>query len=756
MIYLCPLNNLNKRQIIRPITIAVFLSLTAATAQAENLIIDKDHPYSGSGTGNYSLVTSSGNDNTIIFTTYEGLLVSNRLYGIRPSSEVDVKNNTVTINATDKWFSGTAIQGTYASQASALGNHLILNGGNYAFTYSNGVVGANVSNGNSVIGNVVEVSDIDIIGAIYAADVTNPSDKVTDNKVIVHSGNFQRSDVGKAGTGIYGVYLERGTTLVANNSVDINDGHFNDEDIAAVNFSLGSPDLIENNVVTINGGTFSSEKERSNIYGVKGTLSNSPSSGNGVIINGGTFTEKTNIYAVDKVSSKTKTDNFIRINSNDRMDLTNVIFYGSSNLTANSLIINQANNLKIGGLNKFKSLDLENIVWQQSSPAVSIRGNAQFETISINPDNGFILQEGQSIRNGDRMTLVRAENSDFYSLELSNEQTDTVYTQANVARKVSGQIVKEGSDLDFVISNIELAEQVVLLGENRAVTAAFLNEGSDAALTALQTPDNLIGFTTFATAQGSASEYDANDELKINGWHFVAGMHGSTTFSDADRLRVALYFETGTGNYRTDNSFNEEHFRGDGEVSYTGGGLAMRYSQSNGFYIEGSLRAGELETEMNRAVRSAQGELLGYDSSSFYWGGHVGLGKILTNDTMKMNLYSRFYWTEVKGDSCSLGGDNFHFDDVSSRRVRVGSRVESKNLGLYLGAAYEYEFDGDAKMTVAGMQAPTESLEGSSFMGEVGWTKTLASIPLTIDTRVNGWTGERSGISGQMFFSYEF
>lgn len=110
MIYLCPLNNLNKRQIIRPITIAVFLSLTAATAQAENLIIDKDHPYSGSGTGNYSLVTSSGNDNTIIFTTYEGLLVSNRLYGIRPSSEVDVKNNTVTINATDKWFSGTAIQ----------------------------------------------------------------------------------------------------------------------------------------------------------------------------------------------------------------------------------------------------------------------------------------------------------------------------------------------------------------------------------------------------------------------------------------------------------------------------------------------------------------------------------------------------------------------------------------------------------------------------------------------------------------------
>lgn len=159
---------------------------------------------------------------------------------------------------------------------------------------------------------------------------------------------------------------------------------------------------------------------------------------------------------------------------------------------------------------------------------------------------------------------------------------------------------------------------------------------------------------------------------------------------------------------------------------------------------------------MNRAVRSAQGELLGYDSSSFYWGGHVGLGKILTNDTMKMNLYSRFYWTEVKGDSCSLGGDNFHFDDVSSRRVRVGSRVESKNLGLYLGAAYEYEFDGDAKMTVAGMQAPTESLEGSSFMGEVGWTKTLASIPLTIDTRVNGWTGERSGISGQMFFSYEF
>lgn len=49
-------------------------------------------------------------------------------------------------------------------------------------------------------------------------------------------------------------------------------------------------------------------------------------------------------------------------------------------------------------------------------------------------------------------------------------------------------------------------------------------------------------------AEGAASESDVTDTLKINGWHFVSGVHGAIDFSGSGRLRAALYFETGSEN----------------------------------------------------------------------------------------------------------------------------------------------------------------------------------------------------------------
>ena len=726
------------------------------TFGGQNIVVDQEHPFTGSGNGNYTFVSGEDrSDNVITITSYESLAVQNRLYGVRPN-EGDALNNRMVINSQTQWFEGSAIVGTYVTKGSAVNNRVVLNSGIYSFTYDNGITGAKVSQGKSANGNVVEINEQTIIagGSVRGAEVNNLTGIVSKNGILINGGYFSETEPLTANASIYGAFIDRSTASVVENFVEINGGTLDTKEIAAVNIHSGSPTEIKNNVVFINGGTFTS----GSIYGVKGVGSKS-TSGNGVIINGGQFEGTVNIYASDGAYS-TNHDDFIEVNANDQMNLSNVRLYGSIYSPDNTLRINNANNLRIRSINRFDKLELGAIVWQTESPAVSIATDAQFKSISINSQNGFILEENQKISVGDSMTLVRSEvGYGFFSdLELTEEASDTVYTQANVARKISGNIIvtNEGNDIDYVVKNVELAEQTILLGENRAVTVAFLNEGSDAALKALEVPDELRGFALFAVAEGAASEYNVNDTLKINGWHFAAGLHGTADIADSGRLRAALYFENGTGNYRTFNSFNEEFFRGDGEVSYTGAGLAARYMWNNGWYAEGAIRVGSLKTEMSQAVRNARGNLLGYDSESFYWGGHLGLGRVLENESMKLDLYTRLYLTEVNGDSFNLGGDAFEFGDVSSKRFRIGSRIESIGWGLYFGAAYEREFDGEASMTAAGLNAPAESLKGNSFMGELGWKHRMTTIPFSVDLKAMGWTGERAGISGQMYLTYEF
>ena len=205
-----------------------------------------------------------------------------------------------------------------------------------------------------------------------------------------------------------------------------------------------------------------------------------------------------------------------------------------------------------------------------------------------------------------------------------------------------------------------------------------------------------------------------------------------------------------------ENSFNGETFSGSGDLNYRGGGLAVRYRLASDFYVEGSVRAGELKTEMDRAVRASSGELLGYSLRSFYWGAHAGLGQILENDASTLDLYGRIYHTEVDGENFNLGGDRFVFGDVKSTRTRIGAKIRSKAWGIYAGAAAEYEFDGDAKMTAADLDAPTESLKGLSMMGEVGWSWAPDTSPWALDVRVGGWGGARRGVVGQAYCAYRF
>lgn len=736
---------------ILPCVILSFIS----PVNAEKILIDKDHPLTITGN---SIIATNGENNSIELISYDGLIVSSNLYGINVSQQ-NIINNTFYIKAKDEnddWFGGTKLTGFYTSgdDYSAINNIFTLTSGKYEFNKYNGITGINIFNGQSLNQNTVEINDVQLKGYLIGCEGSSLTNAIG-NELIINSGVYSTVSYLTANKGIYGVYLslkQDATSQAISNKVTINNGSFDISEISVLNLDTESKiQKIENNILTINNGQFN--HEGTSIYSIKGNVDVNAKH-NGVIINGGIFNTTTTVYAIGYVSGE-NSDNFIAVNAKNNLDLSQVNLYGATNKYASTLYINGANNLQIRQIQKFNKLILKDIAWQTYNPAIDVTYEAYFKEIAIDESSGFTLAPNQKITKGDSMTLIHAPLFSS-SLNINSGNTDTVYTQANVAYDIEGKIVQNGENIDFVVTGLNLSEQTHLINENRAVTVAFLNAGSDMALNALNIPKNTNSLTTFISTEGYASSYDVNNNLKINGFHQAIGFHGLTELNNTNELRLAVYFEHGEGNYRTFNQQNNEFFRGDGEVEYLGGTIAGRYTFKNNFYFDASLRLGKLETKMDNAVRSSQGNFLGYETRSDYFGAHLGLGKtFIKTNKYELDLYSRLYFTKVKDDEFNLGGDNFYFDNVTSQRLKLGTQIRSPEFGLYADIAYEYEFDGKANMQVAEFSAPRESLKGGTFSSSLGLNYNFTSTPLWIDLKLSGFSGEHNGIGGKFLIAYE-
>jgi outer membrane autotransporter protein len=242
--------------------------------------------------------------------------------------------------------------------------------------------------------------------------------------------------------------------------------------------------------------------------------------------------------------------------------------------------------------------------------------------------------------------------------------------------------------------------------------------------------------------------------VKVNGFSGILGF-GRTT---AHGLTAGAFFEAGEGNYRTYNNIDGDFMRGDGEASYSGGGLLVRKDNANGVYAEASVRAGNLKNELRNAVKGSDG-LAGYDINTFYYGAHLGLGVVIPrgSDGDSFDIYSKFIYTHHDSENFKIDGDEFHFDSVESERLRLGFRYNNvfDKLTMYCSAVWEYEFGGDADNTVVGYDLNTPSLKGSTVIGEIG-THYKATDNWSFDLNGRAYVGQREGVSGSLQVNYRF
>ena len=635
--------------------------------------------------------------------------------------------------------------GLYAAAPAAADN---VYGNGHSFTITGGTIGyvyGGRSDGSSAHHNTVNISGDAkvIVGTVYGGRST---DRSAHHNTVNISGDNSRVTIVRGG------YSATGEAY--NNTVNISGGTI-DSDQASANVygGMSYSDEAHHNTVNISGGTIGSDQASAYVYG--GWSDSGSANDNTVYISDGTVTG--NIYGGYEYYNGTANDNNIIISGSADITNANLFGYGGygTNATGNTLTIDGwKGNTK--SVQNFNDIAFKNINWNENKPVLKITTgdltNTKIDTIHI--------AGGSNINVGDKMTLIESGNNTDLGLTEGNV-TDTF--TAGVALEGTGTTsVDNEGNVSFTVNNLKASSQAVGAAQTRAASAAFVNQGTDLISDSLDTisRDDNYGVKTFAAVHGNRSKYDVADDIKINGWSTIVGVGNADKFDNGSELSWGVFYENGSGNYRTYNSFNNEFFRGDGSMVYNGGGIAARYENKNGVYTEGSLRAGMLKNELDNAMHDVNGSY-GYETESAYYGAHIGVGKIISlSDSSDLDIYGKFFHTYTEGDSVTIAGDKFDFDSITSDRLRVGARITSNKenkFSTYYGLAYEYEFNGDADMTAQGLRADTQSLQGSSVMAEVGFNyQPTPDSPWSFDLNMRGYAGERQGGSFNVQATYTF
>ncbi len=740
--------------------------------------------YGGSASG--ASAAADGNVLTIASSGVGGI------YGGSASGtdKVSASGNQITMsndreNLRSSSITGGKAKATGTGEAVADNNILRLDGTEFTLLTAAGIAdsaaGSAQSNGNRLL--VSGKADFDV--EVYGGKASSSSGTATADKngIVIESGDFNLRNFSFIPGGLSAGAARNGTgqALTRDNFIVIQGG-----DITAGGEWKGTayPSFINggravagsgdaeasNNSVAVSGGTikltnrydadhkaqFTSDLSGGHVEsGGKAVAVN-----NKVAISGGTLIG--DIYgAYAKGSSAEITHNSVSVQG--KADLSLASLYGYKAEVQDKSLQAADNTLHVDGwqgavqrVANFDKITLDNTVIGKDGKVLCIAA-AQADDLKNAQVNFNSLAGGQDLS---KVKTIRLLDS---GQQLGIAKTEfKEYVPAGVGLMVRGEADTSAGGLSFKVKEVKTSKQADNVAAGRAVSAAFLNQGGDLIADSL---DRLSlaeeeGVQTFAAVQGNRSKYDVNSDLKINGWNSIVGVGSKGEAADSV-YSWGIFYENGSGNYRTHNEFNNGFFRSDGSLVYNGGGIAARWQRDNGVYAEGSLRAGTLKNEAGSSLQDSAGQAYGYKTSGSYYGAHVGVGKVISlNEATDLDVYGKFFHTYTDGDSLTVAGDKFEFDSITSDRLRIGARVttnKENKFSTYYGLACEYEFNGDADLRVQNVAAPRQSLQGSSYMAEIGMNYQPGSdSPWSFDLNMRGYAGERDGFSGSVQATYSF
>ena len=463
---------------------------------------------------------------------------------------------------------------------------------------------------------------------------------------------------------------------------------------------------------------------------------------NSFLVEGSADLKKANLYGYSISQSK-----------NAKIENNTIIFSDWNDGDKNSVL----------SLRNFNQIKFGTILWRDKGSVVTIlTGENSLSNTSVAAvDNAWVLDSPVRPAAGEYMYLIDgsvvSSDSD-QTLGLSPDNFDSSVSfylkdSALVEGEATLSLTDDGS-LKMTIDEYSASDQSLILVENRAAAVAFLNNGNDLIIDSLDIAGrpgtSPVGF---ALIQGEALRYDTASSIKVNGFHSIFG----SGVNIDDQWNLTGFFETGSANYRTQNVFAGESFRGDGEMAYWGLGLAAKYKITPEFSTHVGLQFGRMKTDISNAIRNSEGEFFDVKDYAWYWSGQIGLNWSREIQTGTVGLYARYMHSQLAGGSTNAGKDQLDFDSVQSDRFRLGVKnaIEiSDQSSINLGLGWDYEANAKARMSIGDIEAPTQSLQGSTGFAEVGGT--WSANGFSVEGRVRGFAGVISGWEGQIRGSFTF
>ena len=666
---------------------------------------------------------------------------------------------------------------------------------------------------SEVLGNWVTIDGGIITGGVYGGKVEKREydygdyGHVTKNEVIINNGTFGSAsatgaEVRSNPKGIAGGFTEKGNAI--DNHVTINNGTFVstivDEGFMTVGIShsiyggFSKEGSANDNTVTINGGTLKYnqiEEIRTSsvkIYGGKGTEA---ASNNTVTIN-------TSLDYVEIYGGVTTTDSGdVTTGTAANNNIVNILkplnargLYGglgekSTGNTLNIAAKNVTTDVVRGfqNMNFFLPKDIEN-----GETMLTITGSVSTEGEVFGNDLtgvtfGVAAQQGVNLKKGDTVNIVYGKNGlitkdkldittefkvpsslltdDKYELSISKKDEKTIIAKVDNVKKDEPippgpkPEPKPGPTPDDILKSPV---------ETRMAMTTMVNAGGD--LMAGQGMRNAEDAAAAGGGESSAflSISGGKERAESGSYVDTKGINMNLGFAKeienkSGKLVIGPVVEYGHGNY---DSYQDSGIKADGKANYWGLGIIAKQTNNNGFYYEGSLRAGRVKSDYSGNLR--EGLHVSYDSSATYWAAHLGAGKLMdVGHSNTLDVYGKYFYSRTGSDSTYLNGANevANFDAVNSHRLRIGTRLThalNEQNKIYGGLAYQYEFNGDARATysTSGV-APSPSVKGSSGMIELGWqVKPGKKNPMVIDLGVTGWVGKQRGITANVQANWTF
>uniref|UniRef100_UPI00388DEC3E autotransporter outer membrane beta-barrel domain-containing protein n=1 Tax=Anaerovibrio sp. TaxID=1872532 RepID=UPI00388DEC3E len=289
-------------------------------------------------------------------------------------------------------------------------------------------------------------------------------------------------------------------------------------------------------------------------------------------------------------------------------------------VSGNTLYLAGANTIG-GDVSNFEKIYITEAKF--GTPALILNGSIQ-----NNPtiDTRGITFTGVDALNAGQKTILIQNNMTNYPAE------KILSGKYKVGSTLEGLGTASISDDDLIYTidkgtKMEAQEQTHNTVMGATASMAALSAGNDfvgAATEGLSMAGNTgtDGMATYANMGGGSMNVETGSHVKTHTWNAILAL-GHKNEKKLSTTEYGAFFEYGTGNYST---FNGDE-RGDGSTRYTGGGILGKWQKNNGFYVEGSLRAGSIHDDATNVLRDVNGNPYSYDTDATYWGAHIGVGR---------------------------------------------------------------------------------------------------------------------------------